>query len=101
MNEQVQLTRSRLEAKIEELIELLDLLDGDPDLEDNGDMEPSIGSVPYLCEYDLELDTCDTELGGWANPMALRVHIPSEFRQLRKQGYPHRVRRSRGAKHNQ
>jgi hypothetical protein len=33
-------TRLRLEAKIEELIALLDLVDDDPDLEDDGDREP-------------------------------------------------------------
>ena len=32
-------TRQRLEAKIEELIALLDLVDDDPDLEDTGDDE--------------------------------------------------------------
>lgn len=36
--------RSELERRIEELIALLDLLDGDPDLEEGGDDEPSIGS---------------------------------------------------------
>lgn len=87
MNEQVLLTRKRLEAKIEELIEMLDLLDGDPDLEDNGDLEPSLGSTPYLGEYDLELDVSDTETETWDNPMALRVHVPDELRQLREQGY--------------
>ncbi len=32
--------RARLEDEIERLIGLLDLLDGDPDLEANGDLEP-------------------------------------------------------------
>ncbi|EUB95568.1 hypothetical protein PMI07_002056 [Rhizobium sp. CF080] len=41
MNERVIITtRRRLEAKIEELIDLLDMVDGDPDLEENGDAEP-------------------------------------------------------------
>ncbi|MCQ1778221.1 hypothetical protein NOJ05_13520 [Neorhizobium galegae] len=41
MNQRVIITtRRRLEAKIEELIGLLDFLDGDPDLEDGGDAEP-------------------------------------------------------------
>ena len=41
MNQRVIITtRRRLEAKIEELIGLLDILDGDPDLEDGGDAEP-------------------------------------------------------------
>ncbi len=63
-------TRKRLEARIEELIELLNILDGDPDLEDNGDSEPSIGNVGrYVggqCLYDLETDTSDDEPSlGW------------------------------------
>ncbi len=38
MNQRVIITsRRRIEAKIEELIGLLDLLDGDPDIEANGD----------------------------------------------------------------
>lgn len=82
-------TRKRLEAKIEELIELLNLIDGDPDLEDNGDMEPSLGSVPYLGQYDLELDLSDDEEIGWANPCGLRVHVPEELRQLQEEGYVH------------
>ncbi|MBY3590636.1 hypothetical protein HJA87_12180 [Rhizobium bangladeshense] len=87
------LQREIVEACIEQLIALLDLFDGDPDLEDNGDLEPSIGSTPQFvgdqCIYDLELDDCDYEEGGddedtlgWANPMGLRVHVADEARQL-------------------
>ncbi|MHB1104424.1 MAG: hypothetical protein ACYC0C_16935 [Devosia sp.] len=35
--------RQRLETEIERLIGLLDFIDGDPDLEANGDLEPSLG----------------------------------------------------------
>lgn len=35
--------RERLEAIIENAIDLLDMLDGDCDLEHNGDLEPSLG----------------------------------------------------------
>ncbi len=35
--------RARAEAMIEELIGILDALDGDPDLEANGDDEPWLG----------------------------------------------------------
>lgn len=35
--------RARAEAMIEELIDILDALDGDPDLEANGDEEPWLG----------------------------------------------------------
>lgn len=92
-------TRKRLEAKIDELIDLLDLLDGDPDLEDNGDDEPSLGSTPLMgtngIEYDLEFDTADDEFTGdeqepehgWPNPCGLQVHVREELRELIKQGY--------------
>jgi hypothetical protein len=53
--------RAELEARIEEMIGLLDILDGDTDLEDTGDDEPSLGgpamSINGKLEYDLELAT--------------------------------------------
>ncbi|WP_221155323.1 hypothetical protein [Rhizobium lentis] len=94
MSQMIQdLRREIVEACIEELIALLDLLDGDPDLEDNGDLEPSIGSTPlYIgnhCVYDLELDDADDEDGGdaedalgWSNPCGLRPHIRDVSEQL-------------------
>jgi len=68
--QQIQNVRSRLEAKISELIEMLDLLDGDCDSEANGDDEPSIGNIGYYgpngLEYDLEQDLSDDEPSlGW------------------------------------
>lgn len=65
--------RAELEARIEELIALLDLLDDDPDLEDTGDDEPSLGGLgldgPAGIEHDLEEDLSDYEpLLGWSNP---------------------------------
>lgn len=88
-----QLRRAALEAYIEELIALLDCLDGDDDLEDNGDLEPSLGSSPHVIgneiAYDLELDVCDDEEGGdeeptmgWSNPDGLRAHISEEAKQI-------------------
>lgn len=88
-----ELRREIVEACIEQLIALLDLLDGDPDLEDNGDLEPSIGSTPLFvgnqCLHDLEFDDADDEDGGdaegtlgWSNPCGLRPHIRSESEQL-------------------
>jgi hypothetical protein len=60
--------RQALEAKIEEMIALLDLLDGDPDLEDSGDTEPSLGEAGLITasgvECDLEWDTSDAEPAG-------------------------------------
>jgi hypothetical protein len=42
---------------------LLDILDGDPDLEDNGDAEPSLGAAARYgdgkLEYDLEEDPAE------------------------------------------
>lgn len=62
--------RAELEARIEELIALLDTIDGDADLEDNGDDEPSIASIPKCspnsaaAEHDLEDDReCEPFLG--------------------------------------
>ncbi|MCA0343862.1 MAG: hypothetical protein LCH99_29555 [Proteobacteria bacterium] len=63
-------SRAELEARIEELIALLDLLDDDPDLEDTGDEEPSAGGKVYyrkgIAEYELEADSSDEEPAlGW------------------------------------
>lgn len=54
--------RQQIEADIERLIDLLDALDGDPDL------EPSVGVIPLLGAdtCDLEEDGCDLEESlGW------------------------------------
>lgn len=79
-------TRARLEAKIEELVSLLDLIDGDPDLEDTGDDEPSLGASgmvgPKGVEHDLEQDEDSEHSLGWSNPMGLRVHVPKEAAQF-------------------
>jgi hypothetical protein len=69
----MQFRRTELEKRIEELIGLLDLLDGDENLEDGGDTEPSIGCHARLMggklEYDLEADASDYEPTlGWKNP---------------------------------
>lgn len=86
MSTDLQQTRARLESKIEELIALLDLLDADPDLEDGGDDEPSLGG--YGCygrnglEHDLEQDEDSEHSLGWQNPMGLRIHVPEEAKQL-------------------
>ncbi|MDR9808232.1 hypothetical protein [Rhizobium hidalgonense] len=88
-----ELHRKMVEACIEQLIALLDLLDGDPDLEDNGDLEPSIDSTPMYvgnrCIEDLELDDCDDEESGdeeptmgWSNPDGLRIHISGEAKKI-------------------
>ena len=60
-NAVLQLRRQFLEQWIEAAIELLDELDGDCDLEEGGDMDPSIFSLPRLTIdrvlYDIEEDT--------------------------------------------
>ncbi|MBX5181679.1 hypothetical protein HJB88_03330 [Rhizobium sp. NZLR5] len=72
-----ELRRETIEAYVEQLIALLDLLDGDPDLEDNGDFEPSIGSTPQCIGNerfdDLEMDAADDEDGGDEEP-TMRSH---------------------------
>jgi hypothetical protein len=72
-----------LEQFIEQAIALLDGMDGDPDLEETGDMEPSFGSPSLFSrdkmEEDLEDDTSDSELSlGWTNPDGPRLHVPEE-----------------------
>lgn len=39
--------RRTIEDAIEALIALLDLMDGDPDLEENGDLEPSLAHTVH------------------------------------------------------
>lgn len=54
--------RAVVEAEIERLIELLDWFDPDSDLEENGDLEPSLGSFMGSAQSaDLELDMSDDE----------------------------------------
>lgn len=82
----LEITRARLEAKIEELVALLDLVDGDCDLEDNGDDEPSLGATGRLgpdgVEDDLEDDTSDSEHSmGWANPRFGEHTMPKGWSQ--------------------
>jgi hypothetical protein len=68
-----ELRREAVEGYIEQLIGLLDELDGDENLEDGADAEPSLGG-PTLYgargfECDLEADTSDDEYTlGWGNP---------------------------------
>jgi hypothetical protein len=72
--------RSRAEAMIETLIALLDQIDGDPDLEDNADDEPSIGGYPWRDDgVDLELDDADKEPSlSWAENIAQHPDILAE-----------------------
>lgn len=76
----LQLRRAELERRIEELIALLDLLDGDENLE------------PYLADADPQHE--DRESDDDFEPImsreeseGLRVHIRSERRQLQAMGY--------------
>ena len=59
------LNRDRIENAIEALMALLDHIDGDPNLEDNGDYEPSLGGHPVHTKLgmyeDCERDECDYE----------------------------------------
>lgn len=58
--------RRQARDEIDRLIRFLDESDLDPDLEDDGSDEPSIGG--YGHEADLELDDCDAEDGGDREP---------------------------------
>lgn len=63
--------RRQVEEAIEQLIGLLDELDGDPDLEDCGDLEPSLCGMAVKLRsgqvvVDGENDTADQEYSlGW------------------------------------
>ena len=69
-NDQALLRRS-IAAEIDRLIALLDTIDGDCDLEDNGDLEPSLGGSTMQGEVDLEHDPfSDAEPDlGWSNDL--------------------------------
>lgn len=63
--------RQRLEAAIERALAALDTLDGDENLEDGADDEPSVGAPFWgrglTVEHDLERDDADEEPSlGWA-----------------------------------
>lgn len=65
-------TRQHLEDVIEKLVSLLDAFDGDENLEDGFDAEPSIGTACFVngrLEYDVEQDMADDEPDlGWSAP---------------------------------
>ena len=54
-------TRKRIESTVEHLIAVLDAADGDCDLEENGDLEPSLGGACGYANYDAEGDDSDLE----------------------------------------
>lgn len=75
--ELLRLSRPEIEARIEALIALLDILDGDPDFEPDTDGEPSLGwhmiydspATNYPCDgSDRELDDELNEDGGDEEP---------------------------------
>ncbi|NEJ57496.1 hypothetical protein [Rhizobium ruizarguesonis] len=59
-------SRDRIEAQIEALIGLLDLMDDDPDLEPDNDNEPSLGAPEHTVQSQwyspVSAEICDTEL---------------------------------------
>lgn len=72
-------SRDRIEAQIEALIGLLDLMDVDPDLEPDNDNEPSLGAPEHVTQThwympvgseqaDLEIEDENDEDGGDAEP---------------------------------
>lgn len=73
--------RAQVEAKIEELIALLDHLDGDENL------EPCLADT-HPVYADREKDDDEEYSLGWSNPQGLRVEVPNDRRQLEAMGYP-------------
>lgn len=71
--------RQKLEAAVERAIAALDMLDGDENLEDNGDLEPSFGTALYhygRFELELEGDSADEEPSlGWAENISQAVRF--------------------------
>jgi len=69
------MSRQEIEDEIERLIDMLDDFDGDPELEDGGDAEPSFGPGDYRngrMEYELEADTGeDKPFLGWTEAQSL------------------------------
>ncbi|MGO8180340.1 hypothetical protein [Rhizobium leguminosarum] len=74
-----ELRRETLETYIEELIAMLDLLDGDENLEPDNDNEPSLGAPEHVTQThwympvgseqtDLEIEDENDEEGGDAEP---------------------------------
>jgi len=72
-------SRDRIEAQIEALIGLLDLMDVDPDLEPDNDNEPSLGAPEHVTQThwympagsehaDLEMEDENDEDGGDTEP---------------------------------
>jgi hypothetical protein len=55
-------SRATIEQQIEDLISLLDFLDGDPDREANGDDEPSLGWAEMEGRYGVYLVTRSDDL---------------------------------------
>lgn len=53
--------KEALSATIQALVNVLDLIDDDPDIEDNNDDEPSLSSSPHHGQYDLEVDGDETD----------------------------------------
>ncbi|MDB5538571.1 MAG: hypothetical protein JWQ89_298 [Devosia sp.] len=59
-----QAVRARVEshlAIVTALLDLLDMMDGDCDLEDNADAESSLGGLEIHAQVDLEIDNADSE----------------------------------------
>lgn len=78
---QVRARRQEIEQQIEALINLLDILDGDPDLEDDGAAEPALAwpergpdVLRHTCDRDRELE----EASGFADYAAMTLDLRGE-----------------------
>lgn len=98
------LTRPMIEGEIERLISILDWLDPDPDIEDEGDFEPTEDNEPlygwtgmeaaygrYSLEYngqgadELELDEADSEPSLGSSHAVRQLHWASGSRDEREE----------------
>ncbi len=64
MDGSTQLSRARIENAIEALVALLDEIDGDPNLGDNGDYEPSLGNSRICTALGIAED-CELDDSNW------------------------------------
>ena len=86
--------RLHVHTTIEALISLLDQIDGDPDLEGNGDAEHTLGWLEHgpqrvgTDNTDRELDTADDEDGGDAEPEETDCNLAGATSDLEDEGYP-------------
>ena len=61
--EQLRQMRAKIAEAAQRLIDLLDQIDGDPDLEDGGDSEPSLGSLAQIHQGNWSASAWGSDIG--------------------------------------